>query len=169
MKNYSHWLYLGAITLAGITACNSGAEPSQTAPAQKPAILQSMQVTDIPPHASNIEAAWTLVANHERLDAINATGRVSDFIDLPDERRLDFEVTHLEGAPPRVLRGRLYEGEQAHSGLTLTRRDKRLAGSFRVGQDEYQIQTMTDGRALLLLRDDSEPPPHGQPLIPDDN
>ena len=169
MKNYSHWLYLGAVSLAGIAACNSGAEPSQTAPGQEPAVLQSMQTTDIPPQASNIEAAWTLEADYEQLDAVNTTGRIKSFIALPDQRRLDYEVSHIEGTPPRVLRGQLYESEQAHSGLTLTRRDTRLAGSFRVGQDEYYIQSLADGRLLLLLRDDSEPPPHGQPLVPENN
>lgn len=165
-------LCLVATGLTVMSACNSAGEPpsAQSSNAgHTPAALQATAATDIPSHASNIEAAWTLEVDHARLDAITDTKRIKAFIALPDQRRLDFEVNHIEGIPPRVLRGQLYEGAQPHSGLTLSRRHTRLAGSFRVGQDEYDIQSITDGGALLLLRDKTEPPPPGQPILPDNN
>lgn len=123
---------------------------------------------DRPEKPVNVERAYAVQLDRAQLILIQGAGRVPDFIRMPDGRRLDYEVQAVEGDPPRVWRGRLYEGGQSRGSLTLSRSGGRLTGSFRLGDERFALQADGSGEVVLLKFDDTEPPPHGRPVIPDE-
>lgn len=149
-------------------ACNSNG-PGLVSGASETAVFEAGEAISLSEKdRDGVIVAHQLQLDRDRLLAATGAERIERFIRLPDGRALAYELQETQGNPPHTWRGRLYEGEQARSSLTLSRSGDRLTGGFRLEQQQYRIRSLDDGRLALLKLEDREPPPHLPPRVPEE-
>lgn len=159
---------LAGLLVLFLAACNNSAVERRSGDVEA-AVFEATESVPLSGKGwDDVMAAHELQLDRDRLRAATGARRIERFMCLPDGRELDYDLQETEGSPPHTWRGRLYEGEQARSSLTLSRSGERLTGGFRLEQRQYRIRSLDDARVVLLKLEHRDPPLHLPPRIPEE-
>ncbi|MCP1728554.1 hypothetical protein J2T60_002568 [Natronospira proteinivora] len=145
--------------------------PSEADTAEANTVVSLNEPVSEPDAYGPYDAAWRVAVDIDALRGLSAGEQLEGFMTLPELGRVNLRIRDTEGDPRRVLRGDATLDEGAGGSFTISLRNNRLEGQFRLERRRYVLQTESDGSHRLLRVDESrlpDPHPPGGPLTPEE-